>query len=328
MKSSATGLDVGERYETLIPMYQELVKEVQFALDREIQAANLRVTLSDRVKTLESLLEKIERKHYHDPLIEITDLAGVRAVCQFTSDAQEVEKIVRRVFAVVEEVDKAQQLKADRMGYLATHFIVQLSTDHRGPRYDYLKGFKCEIQVKTILQDAWAQIDHSLMYKSKTSIPERERRELNNVASLLEIAQSIFDRTRETRAQYVEEIQSKMERPIEFLQEPINRDTLALYTQLRYPTLPVNSRVQEILLGDLDTTRYKTLNDIERTVLASTDAVAAYQREAPDLFGAGTDYITKSLGFADPAFRARHGFGPRTREAISKFETLVKAQTQ
>jgi putative GTP pyrophosphokinase len=82
--------------------------------------------------------------------------------------------------------------------------------------------------------------------------------------------------------------------------------------------------LQEILLGDLDHSRYRTLNDIDRMVLASADAVAAYQREAPELFKAGTDFITKSLGFADPAFRAGHGFAARTRQAFTKFDSLVK----
>ena len=324
MKPSSKASAIGERYEALMPKYRQLIEEVQFALSRDLDTTNLKVALSGRVKTLESLLEKITRKEYRDPLCEITDLAGVRAVCQFTSDAEDVEKMVRRLFTVVEEVDKAQKLRVDRMGYLATHFIVQLCADSRGPRYDHLLGLKCEIQVKTILQDAWAQIDHLLMYKSKESIPEKERRELNNVASLLEIAQSIFDRTRETRTQYVEEVQSKKDRPVEFLQQVIDRETLAAYTQLRYPNLPVNSRVQEILLGDLDRSRYRTPNDIESMVLASADAVAAYEQEAPELFKAGTDYITKSLGFADPAFRAAHGFAARTRQAFTKFDSLVR----
>lgn len=309
-----------------MPKYQKLIEEVKFALNHNLETLNLAVALSGRVKTPESLLEKITRKEYEDPLVEITDLAGVRAVCQFTFDAEHVETLVRRLFTVVEVVDKAQQLKVDRMGYLATHFIVELAPDNRGPRYDDLLGLRCEIQVKTILQDAWAQIDHLLMYKSKESIPEKERRELNNVASLLEIAQSIFDKTRETRARYVQEVQSKKTRRDEFLQQAIDRETLAAYTQLRYPDLPVNNRLQEIFLGDLDHSRYKTLRDLENVIDASTDAVAAYAKEAPELFTAGTDYITKSMGFADQAFRAAHGFAAKTRQAFTRFDSLVRKE--
>jgi hypothetical protein len=43
---------------------------------------------------------------------------------------------------------------------------------------------------------------------------------------------------RDTRARYVEEVQGKKHRPVEFLQQAIDRETLAAYTQLRYPNLP------------------------------------------------------------------------------------------
>jgi hypothetical protein len=158
------------------------------------------------------------------------------------------------------------------------------------------------------------------------SIPSKERRDLNNVSSLLEVAQSIFDRTRETREQYAEEVQKKSARPEEFLAQPIDRETVAAYTKNRYPSLPVNHRVQEMLLEQLDHDRYKTLADLDRTVVEASAAVDAYRLEAPNLFKAGTDYITKSLGFVDAAFRKRHGFAIQTRQAFIKFESLLKAQ--
>lgn len=215
-----------------------------------------------------------------------------------------------------------------RSRYQATHFIVRLPTSSSGPRYDGLKELVCEIQVKTILQDAWAQIDHLLMYKSQQSIPERERRELNNVSALLEVAQSIFDRTRETRELYTREVEDKLQSHAEFLGQGIDRETLAAYTRQRFPQVPVDRRIQEILLGDLDRARYRTLQDIEDAIVAAADAVGAYQKDAPGLFETGTDYITKSLGFADEGFRSTHGFSPRSRQAFAKYGHLVKGRAQ
>ncbi len=81
------------------------------------------------------------------------------------------------------------------------------------PNWSLITALAGEIQVRTILQDALAIIDHQLVYMNEGSTPERLRRDLNNVASLLEIAQGIFDTVREKRIAYVNEIQQKKEDP-------------------------------------------------------------------------------------------------------------------
>lgn len=111
--------------------------------------------------------------------------------------------------------------------------------------------------MRTILQDAWAQISHSLDYKSEASVPERERRELYNVSSLLKVSQNIFDRTRETRQRYSEEVRKKQPSSPEFLAQPIDRETVSAYTRWKYPNLPVKENLQELLIRDLDHSRFK-----------------------------------------------------------------------
>lgn len=196
-----------------------------------------------------------------------------------------------------------------------------------GPRYDDLKKLRAEIQVRTILQDAWSHISHSLAYKSEASVPNRELRELNNVASLLEVAQEIFDRSSATRQEYSSAVKSKRGSS-EFLQQPIDRETVSAYTRWKYPDLPVNVRVQELLIRDIDHSRYRYLEDLDVAVEIAKEAVLAYQKAEPTLFQAGTDFLTKSLGFADVNFRKAHPFARRTREAFEKFEHLVKHKSQ
>jgi putative GTP pyrophosphokinase len=315
-------------YETLVPRYTHLIDEVRFAIGKGLERAKLTAVLTSRVKHIDSLLEKVDRKEYGDPLREITDLAGVRVVCRFSSDLAIVEDILKESFSIGQRVDKTALLGTDRMGYLGTHYVVELMPSHKGARYDEISGLKCEVQVKTILQDAWAQIDHSLMYKSQVSIPEKERREMNNISALLEVAQGVFDRTRDVRAKYAEEVERKSARPSEFLSQPIDRETVASYTRHKYPGLPVNERIQEMLLAQIDHDRYRTLKDLDTAIAAASDAVAAYQRESPSLFKAGTDYITKSLGFVDEKFRAKHGFAAVTRKAFVNFAHLVKVPSR
>ncbi len=109
-----------------------------------------------------------------------------------------------------------------------------------------------------------------------------------------------------------------------FMSEPISLITLAGYTKWKFPDLPIDSKVQRLLLRDLDNSRYKTIGDLDRAVEAASDAVACSRDENPEWFAAGTDYLTKSLDFADHNFRERHPFADRTRDAFVKYGHLVR----
>jgi ppGpp synthetase/RelA/SpoT-type nucleotidyltranferase len=301
------------------------VDEVTFALENRIKTCGLKVaSIHGRVKTFDSVVHKVELKEYDNPLSDIHDFAGVRVVCQFTPDLDAIGKLIGELFNIHEIVNKSASLGFDKTGYQGTHYIVTLGPKHHGARYDGLTELKSEIQVRTILQDAWAQISHSLDYKSEASIPERERRELYNVSSLLEISQNIFDRTRETRQRYSKEVRQKQPSSPEFLTQPIDRETISAYTRWKYPSLPIKENLQELLIRDLDRSRFKTLKDVDDALLRAVDAVKAYSKEEPDFFNFGTDYITKSIGFVDEHFRRSHGFGTQTREAFARFSHLVR----
>ena len=308
-----------------MPNYQRLVGEVTFAIENRLKTSGLKVaSVHSQVKTWDSVVNKLERKEYKDPLSDIHDFAGVRVVCQFTPDLDVIDNLIRELFDVHEIVDKSASLGFDKTGYQGTHYIITFGPNHRGARYDGLTELKSEIQVRTILQDAWAQISHSLDYKSEASVPDRERRELYNVSSLLEVSQNIFDRTRETRQRYSEEVRQKQPSSPEFLAQPIDRETISAYTRWKYPNLPVKENLQELLIRDLDHSRFRTLKDMDDVIARAIDAVKAYSKEASDLFTFGTDYITKSMGFVDEHFRQAHGFGTQTRQAFAKFSHLVR----
>lgn len=307
------------KYEALIPRYRRLVEEIQFAMGKKLNALDVKLAaIEGRVKEVDSVLQKVERKKYNDPLSEIDDFAGVRLVCLFSSDLDIISEVVESLFEIAEEEDKTDSLGLERMGYQGRHFIVRLGTTYQGPRYNDLLDLCAEIQVRTILQDAWAQLNHNQIYKSEASIPAKILRELNNVSSLLEIAQNIFDRSRDTRTQYIRDIGNLAKNQDEFLLQSIDRETVEAYTKWKFPNLPIKQEIQDLLLRDIDYEQFRTLQDINRAVEAATDLVEAYRKENPELFQAGTDYITKSLGFVDRHFRKKHPFGSKTRKAFEK----------
>ena len=167
------------------PDYEQLCTEVAYTLSKRLSDAKIGISaVMCRAKTLESFLEKIDRKHYQNPLTEITDFAGVRVVYLYPGDFPTVEKIICEEFEVLEKVDKLHEKEEDRFGYGAIHFLLRLGKPSTGARYDHLKNLVCELQVRTVLQDAWAIIDHHLAYKKESDVPTLLRRKLNSLAGL------------------------------------------------------------------------------------------------------------------------------------------------
>lgn len=107
------------------------------------------------------------------------------------------------------------------------------------------------------------------------------------------------------------------------LARPITYDSLAWYTLWKFPGRPVSEQIQAILLRDLDYSKYPTIEDLDKLVDRARPAVEQYALENPDWFRYGTDFITKSLGFIDPQFRARHGFAARTLQAFELHRELI-----
>lgn len=324
-KAQVTPDSLVAKYRSLQPLYKRLVGEVIFILQEEVNSPRVKVvSINGRAKDPESLRDKINRKKYKEPLREITDLAGVRIVCNYESDLTDIEDFIRQKFNVHEHVDKSQSLGVDRMGYHGSNYVVSLGDQYSGARYEGIVHLNCEIQVRTVLQDAWALISHHLVYKDEEAIPQRLRRDLNNVASLLEIAQGVFDSVREKREVYVEEIERKESEPLTFLCQPIDFDTLRAYTKWKFPDLPVSEQVHVLLLRDLDLGKYQILADIDAAVEAAKSAVEKYRCQNPEWFQAGTDFITKSLGFVDPAFRQKHPWGQKTIVAFKEHGHLAR----
>jgi putative GTP pyrophosphokinase len=314
-----------EQYKKTRNFYESLVIEVRHTLSKALTNTTIEIgSLLGRTKEEDSLRGKLKKKENCKNLVEISDLAGVRVVCLYESDLEEVNNIIISLFKVISKENKAENLGIDRMGYRDFQFIVQLGSNFSGPSYDDLRGLNCEIQVRTALQDAWAIISHRLDYKNEPSIPNNLKRNLNNVTSLLEIAQGVFDNVKEKRLQYLEDIAKRKDITKDFLSQPIDYDTLIAYTKWKYPKLPTDNNINNLLLRDLNRKKYKTLADIDDVVNKANSAIEAYRKENPDWFTAGTDFLTKAMGFVDSDFRNSHPFGQKTRIAFEKYLGLVK----
>lgn len=308
------------RYLTVRRDYEQLCVEVEYILrkrigDRLIETA----AITSRAKTLNSFLDKLQRKHYGDPFAEITDLAGVRVVCLYRSDVDRVAQIIRSEFDITEEADKLQDLAVDQFGYTARHFIVRLGKASSGARYDDLKSLYCEVQVRTVVEDAWAIIQHHMVYKRESQAPPQVQRKLNSLAGLLETADDQFERIRQERETYLAHVRESAGKPLTFLENELNLDSFREYLKQTFPNRGVESwdGQARMALDGLLAGGFKTLRDVDTAIRDTSNARQALVGELSKDMKMASDGTMPSnleavlaLALKAPEWRRLIPFGP------------------
>ncbi|MEV7507614.1 hypothetical protein AB0O57_06600 [Streptomyces sp. NPDC091201] len=174
--------------------FEDLCSEVKHSLEKELEAREIKYhSVTSRVKELDSFLEKIQRKGYSDPAKQAVDLAGIRVVCLFMRDLDRVSEAISGLFDVISKEDKVHDGDAETFGYMSHHYTCRLSGSLAGPRYDHIKDLQFEVQVRTILMDAWANISHYLAYKNEQSVPRGLVKDFAALSGLLYVADRQFE---------------------------------------------------------------------------------------------------------------------------------------
>ncbi|HEY5021560.1 MAG TPA: RelA/SpoT domain-containing protein, partial [Gemmatimonadaceae bacterium] len=132
--------------------------------------------ITSRAKSVESFGKKAARPapddpklpKYRTPMEQIRDKAGVRVVTFVLRDIAKVEAVVRQQFDELERIDKFDaHVEKGSVGYRSIHYIVRLRDDRTSlPEYSEFAGLAAEIQIRTILQHAWAEMEHDIRYKA------------------------------------------------------------------------------------------------------------------------------------------------------------------
>jgi putative GTP pyrophosphokinase len=192
---------------------EELARLVRQMLDREdIELAQLEA----RTKSVESLTEKISRKgrKYADPLAEVTDLVGLRIIVYYPADVATVGTMLKREFDP--DWDHSWQQdptqRPDTFGYRSDHYVVRLTTQRQGlPEWAPYASLAAEIQVRTVMQHAWAAVDHKIRYKAP-DLPVELQRRLYRLSALLELADEQFAGLQQVRNAVVHSYEASVKR--------------------------------------------------------------------------------------------------------------------
>lgn len=168
-----------------------------------------------RVKTRQSAENKVlDHPDKYRSIADLTDLLGVRIITYFPDQVDDVAGIIEREFDIDYEncVDKRIALDADRFGYLSVHYIATLNRARAAlPENDQVKDVKIEFQVRTLLQHAWAEIEHDFGYKTEVAVPREMRRRFCRLAGLLEVADTEFQAIRDEGATYAATVTSEIQ---------------------------------------------------------------------------------------------------------------------
>lgn len=129
-------------------------------------------TIKTRIKSVDSIVEKLRRQNYPINLINIeeklNDIAGVRVICSFPSDIYRLADAFLRQddIHLINRKDYIKEPKPN--GYRSLHLIVETPIF----LHDQKRMMKVEVQFRTISMDWWASLEHKIRYKK--DIPEQE----------------------------------------------------------------------------------------------------------------------------------------------------------
>ena len=288
-------------YQDNLPRFREVEQEVKEKLRQTLADAGLLVAaIESRVKGYDSLAGKLELKgHKYSNLADLTDILGLRVITFYIDDVDKVASAVERLFDIDWEnsVDKRKIHEIDSFGYLSLHYICKV------PDFPY----RFEIQMRTLLQHAWANMDHDTGYKSGVEIPRRYMRNMSRLAGMLELVDDEFSKIRIELTDYRRRVQALV-RSGNLDEVPIDGDTFRSYLELE-PFNQLNKRIaamnqaeiQEVslmpYLAIFKAIGLKTLGDISNLIRDYSEGayqIACYQIGLTDL-----DIISSSIGPQD-----------------------------
>ena len=174
------------------------LRDIANRLEQTCSALVSHPTIKTRIKQFSSYYKKYVRllKENGAALPLITDLMGVRIVCPFIEDLLLVENLIKEHFEVT-EVERKHSNAFKEFGYDAVHLLIRIPADIARVRGDTGSDV-AEIQIRTVLQDAWAEVEHEIFYKAEFNpIDTPMKRKLAAVNASLTLADSIFQEIRD-----------------------------------------------------------------------------------------------------------------------------------
>ena len=290
-----------EQYRSLLPVYSEMAEIIPEKLKGFFDDAGLIVAaVEHRVKTEGSLTGKLQLKGgKYSSIYDITDIIGIRVITFYIDDVDKVASMLERLFEIDWEnsVDKRKAHETDSFGYLSLHYICRIpEKSYSDPEHPEINKIRFEVQMRTVLQHAWANMNHDTGYKSGVEIPKVYLRNLSRLAGMLELVDDEFSRIRRELADYRRKVQQLVASG-NLSEVELNGDSFRSYLTIK-PFDRLNRRIASINqaeVQDVDLSnflplfqamRFTSLGDIQNMIKDFSEAayqIACFQIGLTDL---------------------------------------------
>lgn len=198
-----------DRVRSAVRTYAEMHPQLQAATERYLDLVTTLLddaginylSVTGRTKSPTSFATKARRTQagrpvFSDPLTEISDQIGIRVITYLRSDVTAVADLLSDQFTVLDDRDMGEETASEgRFGYASRHLLI--APDPRRPAAlasDFLGERRAQVQVRTVLQHAWAEFEHAIRYKG--TVPAEHVTDLDRrftlAAGLLELADREF----------------------------------------------------------------------------------------------------------------------------------------
>lgn len=175
---------------------QEICTRVSIELGEKRYKGFFKVPPGSRVKDATSSIKKFAKKKYIDPKHEMSDLVGARFVVLLRSDIPIVEHAIRTNNAWTARRDRHpldERLEApSSFDYQSVHYIVRNPEERMIENVSIPAEMACEVQVRTVLQHAYAELGHDRIYKDDGPVPKSVHRLIARCMALMETTDEIF----------------------------------------------------------------------------------------------------------------------------------------
>jgi putative GTP pyrophosphokinase len=219
-----------KRYKQYSEVMVLVTRDIEVCIEELVRSLPSHLTIKGRAKGFESFFKKYVRlfklntEGAAPPVI--TDLIGIRIICPFIEDLSGVEQLIKGHFEVLEVERKGSNYSFKEFGYESTHLLIRIPGSIRDTRGD-CGADVAEVQIRTILQDAWAEVEHELVYKAEfTPFDNPMKRKLAAVNASLSLADIIFQEVRSYQRQLNGELGKRRDSFFKKIEESIDTPLL------------------------------------------------------------------------------------------------------
>ncbi|MDR0387781.1 MAG: tetratricopeptide repeat protein, partial [Treponema sp.] len=201
-----------EAYDRQDETRRRVTGDLEARIEDTLRVLPSTLTVKSRIKDFASYFKKylrvLRQNKGDEKTAIITDLIGIRIICPFIEDIAQVQETFQKNFEVLEVDHKGSDHTFREFGYRSTHLLVRIPQDIIG-KWGALDTDVAEIQIRTILQDAWAEVEHELVYKAGfTPFDDPMKHKLAAVNASLSLADIVFQEIRK----YQRQLNNQMEK--------------------------------------------------------------------------------------------------------------------